>query len=186
MLSITVDTLIDEADFNLNDGDISLRDAIWAATTNQIGQPIDFSVTGEIDLSLGEMVIDESIVINGPGDDYDGATSGGASRINYNGSSFTVDPGFEDHPVTYVSWYGATSFCNYYGYRLPTEWEWQAVADYDDSFTYGCGTSINNSIANYAGSTHPDGTTVVGSFDTFGYGMDHMLCIFLKWVSIGI
>ena len=110
----------------------------------------------------------------GPGFTSNGATNGGAARINYTGSSFTVDSGFGNHPVTYVSWYGSTAFCNYYGWRLPTEWEWQAVADYDGSYNYGCGTSINNSIANYHDSTHPDGTTVVGSFGTYGYGMCDM------------
>jgi formylglycine-generating enzyme len=79
----------------------------------------------------------------GSGFSYNFAVNGGAARIHLNGSSFTVDIGYEDHPVTYVSWYGATAFCNYYGYRLPTQWEWAAVADYDGSFTYGCGLSIN-------------------------------------------
>ncbi len=109
----------------------------------------------------------------GSGYTLDGATDGGAERINYTGGSFTVDNGFENHPVTYVSWYGATAFCNYYDYRLPTKWEWQAVADYDGSYIYGCGTSINNSIANYLGSTHPDGTIPVGSLgDPSGYGYE--------------
>jgi hypothetical protein len=120
----------------------------------------------------------------GLGFTYNGATNGVAARINYSGGIFSVDSGFENHPVTYVSWYGATAFCNYYGYRLPTVWEWQAVADYDGSYTYGCGTSINNSIANYLGSNHPDGTTVVGAFGTYGYGMCDMAGNALEWTSI--
>jgi formylglycine-generating enzyme required for sulfatase activity len=114
---------------------------------------------------------------------YDGAINGGATRINYSGGVFSVYSGFENHPVTYVSWYGATAFCNYYGYRLPTEWEWQAVADYDGNYTYGCGTSINNSIANYAGSTHPYGTTIVGAFGAYGYGMCDMAGNVWEWTS---
>ena len=114
----------------------------------------------------------------GPGDDY-----GGAARINYTGSSFTVDSGFANHPVTYVSWYGATAFCNYYSYRLPTKWEWQAVADYDGSFIYGCGTTIDNYMANYRGSTNPAGTTVVGAFGTYGYGLCDMAGNVCEWTS---
>jgi formylglycine-generating enzyme required for sulfatase activity len=119
----------------------------------------------------------------GTGDTYNGATNGGAARINYIGGVFTVDSGFENHPVTYVSWYGATAFCNYYGYRLPTEWEWQAVADYDGNYTYGCGTTINNSMANCRDSSHPNGTTVVGAFGTYGYGMCDMAGNVLEWTS---
>jgi formylglycine-generating enzyme required for sulfatase activity len=121
----------------------------------------------------------------GSGVTYDGATNGGAARINYDDEqgSFTVDSGFENHPVTYVTWYGATAFCNYYGYRLPTEWEWQAVADYTGSYTYGCGTTITNSMANYFGSTHPDGTTVVGAFGVYGYGMADMAGNVWEWTS---
>jgi hypothetical protein len=119
----------------------------------------------------------------GPGYTYNGATNGGAARINYSGGAFTVDSGFENHPVTYVSWYGATAFAEYYGYKLPTEWQWQAVADYDGSYTYGCGTTINNSIANYYDSVHPYGTTVVGSFGTYGYGMCDMAGNVWEWTS---
>jgi hypothetical protein len=48
--AITVNTLIDEADFNITDGDISLRDAIPLAPA---GEMIDFSVTGTISLFVG-------------------------------------------------------------------------------------------------------------------------------------
>ncbi|MDO8302885.1 MAG: SUMF1/EgtB/PvdO family nonheme iron enzyme, partial [Sedimentisphaerales bacterium] len=116
----------------------------------------------------------------------DGATNGGAARINYTSSSFTVDSGFENHPVGWVSWFGATAFCNYYGYRLPTEWEWQAVADFNGSYIYGCGTTITNSIANYYNSSHPDGTTAVGSVGNpsgYGYGMCDMAGNVWEWTS---
>ena len=119
----------------------------------------------------------------GPGYTHNGATKGGAARINWTGSSFTVDGGFENHPVTYISWYGARAFCNYYGFRLPTEWEWQAVADFKGSYTYGCGTDINNDIANYYNSTHPDGTTEVGAFGAYGYGMCDMAGNVWEWME---
>jgi formylglycine-generating enzyme required for sulfatase activity len=114
---------------------------------------------------------------------FNGSSNGGASRINWTGGSFTVDSGFKNHPVTYVSWYGATAFCNYYGYRLPTEWEWQAVADYDGSYLYGPGPDMDNNQANYFGSVHPDGTTVVGSFGTYGYGLADISGNVFEWTS---
>lgn len=119
----------------------------------------------------------------GLGYTFDGATDGGKSRIHYNGTSYYVESGFEDHPITQVSRYGAMAFGNYFGYRLPTEWEWQAVADYDGSYTYGCGTTINTSIANYYHSVHPYGTTVVGSFGTYGYGLCDMAGNVWEWTS---
>ena len=75
------------------------------------------------------------------------------------------------------------AFAAYYGWRLPTEWEWQAVADYDGTFTYGCGTSINTSIANQLHSVHPDGTTVAGAFGTYGYGMADMAGNLWEWTN---
>ena len=121
--------------------------------------------------------------LDGPGDGYNGVPNGGAAMLNYNGGSFTVDSGFESHPVTYVSWCGAAAFCDYYGWDLPTEWQWQAVADYDGSYIYGCGTSINHSIANYYDSVHPYGTTAVGTFGTYGYGVADMAGNVWEWTG---
>jgi len=112
-----------------------------------------------------------------------GATNGGAARIHYSAGAFAVDKGFGDHPVTYVSWYGATAFADYYGYSLPTEDQWQAVADYDGTYTYGCGETIDPGIANYRYSEHPDGTMPVGSFGGYGYGMSDMAGNVWEWTS---
>lgn len=111
----------------------------------------------------------------GEGYDFGGVTNGGAARINYAGDSFTVDSGFENHPVTYVSWYGATAFASYYGWSLPTESEWKVVADYDGSYII--------SQANYYDSIHPYGTTAVGSFKTDDYEMADMAGNVWEWTS---
>lgn len=153
-------------------------------------------------LETGDIVVDDNYVkgavgsnhgmdyvdgryyrLDGPGETFDGAEDGGKSRIFYSGGSFRVAAGFENHPVTYVSWYGAAAFADYYGWRLPTEWEWQAVADFDGSYNYGCGLIIDNSKANYRDSDHPYGTTAVGAFGAYGYGMADMAGNVWEWTS---
>lgn len=138
-----------------------------------------YSVKGATGTYAGEIYYR----LDGPGWTGNGAEDGGKSRIIYNDGIFTVESDFENHPVTYVSWYGATAFAEYYSWRLPTEWEWQAVADYDGSYLYGCGTTINNSIANYRDSTHPHGTTPVGQLGTYGYCMADMAGNAWEWTS---
>jgi hypothetical protein len=126
----------------------------------------------------------EELYYNGDGSGWsglDGETNGGAARIFYSAGTFYVDSGFGNHPVTEVSWYGAMAFANYYGYYLPTEEQWQGVADYDGTYLYGCGTSIDSSKANTSGSTHPFGTTAVGSFGQYGYGMSDMAGNVWEW-----
>lgn len=38
------------------------------------------------------------------------------------------EAGFEYHPVIGVTWFGANEFCRYYGFRLPSEAEWEFAA----------------------------------------------------------
>lgn len=155
----------------LTSGDISINgnDAIGANGSNT-GQ--DF---------IGQIYYDG----DGAGftDTGGGLTNAASARIKFESDRFIVIEGFEDHPVTYVNWYGATAFCEYYGFHLPTQWQWQAVADYDGSFEYGCGNSIDSAAANYYYSNHPDGTTVVGSFGEYGYGICDMAGNLFEWTN---
>jgi len=117
------------------------------------------------------------------------------SQITWSGTSFSVRSrdghDMSDHPVVELSWYGATAFCNYYGYRLPTEWEWQAVADYNGSFIYGCGATIDQTKANYydGGCANPLGlssypyTSPVNHYPSYGYGMNDMAGNVWEWTS---
>lgn len=51
-----------------------------------------------------------------------------SQRVKFNGSNFTVQEGYENHPMTMVTWFGAWGYCQYYDFRLPTEMEWEKAA----------------------------------------------------------
>jgi formylglycine-generating enzyme required for sulfatase activity len=79
-----------------------------------------------------------------------------ASRFTYDGAGFMVLPGYENHPMTNVSWFGALGYCGYYGYRLPTELEWEKAArgsGDDRPFPWGYEIELNN--ANFYSSRDP-------------------------------
>ncbi|MDP6853852.1 MAG: SUMF1/EgtB/PvdO family nonheme iron enzyme, partial [Candidatus Marinimicrobia bacterium] len=79
-------------------------------------------------------------------------------RIIWDGASFSVIEGYGNHPVVEVTWFGAHAFAEYYGLRLPSEYEWEKAArgmtgaDYPWGEDYGDDISDN---ANYGNSGDP-------------------------------
>jgi iron(II)-dependent oxidoreductase len=81
----------------------------------------------------------------------------------------TYPPGKIDHPVVYVSWDDAKSYCEWAGKRLPTDEEWEKAARGSDGrfFPYGNEFDMNksNNPVRWT-SLHQEGDTApVGAFE---------------------
>ena len=141
--------------------------------------------------------VTDGVVYRAGGDEVycDTETANNLSRIYWDGNTFTVVPGTENHPMELVSWYGAAAYCNWRssvaglepaydtgtwvcnfaadGYRLPTEAEWEYAArggEYSTYYIYPWGDTIEGSQANYWQSgdeydNYSPATTPIGYYD---------------------
>ncbi len=78
-----------------------------------------------------------------------------SQRIKFDGETFTVQPGYEDHPMTMVSWFGAWGYCGFHDSRLPSEMEWEKAARGTDTRPYPWGYEIQRENANFYASRDP-------------------------------
>ncbi len=49
-------------------------------------------------------------------------------RLTFDGETFAPIPEYANHPMTMVSWFGANAYCEFYGWRLPLDAEWEKAA----------------------------------------------------------
>lgn len=145
-------------------------------------------------------------------DGSDGYISGNECRITFSSGRFGVEAGWEDHPVVYVTWYGAAAYCNWRsamaartpcyntttwdcnfsanGYRLPTEAEWEKAArGPTGKHTYPWGEGIDCNHCNYANEIDYCVATTVAvhssgySSGTSYYGLMHMAGNVSEWCN---
>ena len=97
--------------------------------------------------------------------------------VRKNGNKWKPQVGFENHPAVHVTWYGAYEFCRFYGYRLPTEaeWEYAAKGGKESNSNKYSGSNLLSKVAWYAGNsgftTHEVGTkqpNELGLYDMVG------------------
>ena len=78
-----------------------------------------------------------------------------SQRVKFDGTSFTVQSGYENHPMTMVTWFGAWGYCEYYDGRLPTEMEWEKAGRGTDTRPFPWGDEIARENANFYSSRDP-------------------------------
>jgi formylglycine-generating enzyme required for sulfatase activity len=100
------------------------------------------------------------------------------SRIKRSAGRFSIEPGYNKHPVVGVTWYGAVGYCQWVGKRLPTEVEWEVACSGGlENPIYPTGESIEKTQANFFSSD----TTAVMSYPPNGYGLYDMAGNVYEW-----
>ena len=98
-------------------------------------------------------------------------------------------PGKTNHPVIYISWHEAASFCQWSGKRLPTEHEWEKAARGADKRIFPWGNEFDLTRANtpqrWVQLNQKGDTMPVGSFESgkSPYGLYDMSGNVYEWVN---
>lgn len=96
---------------------------------------------------------------------------------------------YANHPIVYIDWYQANTYCIWRGGQLPTESQWEkAASGTDEHHIYPWGNAIDCKNANHFHDTSLSfcvgTTTVIGNYE-FGkspYGVYDMAGNVLEWV----
>ena len=124
--------------------------------------------------------------------------------VNWTGDKWAPAEGYANHPVIYVTWYGAAAYADFVGGALPTEaqWEYACRGGQEEQLPFGIGDGtkmvkgmaafyiydyydlaeggrkVDSSIQGYKSSTYP-----VGSFEPNAWGLYDMHGNVYEWCS---
>jgi formylglycine-generating enzyme required for sulfatase activity len=107
------------------------------------------------------------------------------SHIFFYAKKYHVDSGWDNNPVTNISWEGAVKFCEYYRLRLPTEaeWEYAAGGSYHTQYPWGDEWVENQACYEKNVSFSTPATVVVGSYPPNDYELYDMAGNVWEWCS---
>lgn len=87
-------------------------------------------------------------------------------KIRFENGNFIINEAYLQHPVTYISYYGAAAFAKYYGLNLPNEYEWEKAARGKTGLEFSFGDTLSAFRANYADESNIfKGTSPVGFYN---------------------
>ncbi len=139
---------------------------------------------------LDEFYIDKYEVTNAQ---YDECVDAGyctspSPRSSNMRTAYFDDPTYANYPVIYVTWYGANTYCQWMGKRLPTEAEWEKAARGENGMLWPWGNSFSQERTQIRpGGMAPDtsDTIRVGSYPggASPYGAMDMVGNVMEWVA---
>jgi hypothetical protein len=183
--SLTVDTLVDENDGNFGPGDLSLREAIAFIAA---GGTINFANSlkgGTITLSLGQLLINQALTINGLGASNLTVSGNNASRVfylqnagtvNINGLTITggnaYDGGGVNNNNSNLTLTNSTISGNSAGLRGGGIYNNQGTTSVSNSTISGNTAVLSGGgICNYKGTTNVSNSTISGNSAAGGGGI---------------